>query len=68
MKSLDELNTEANAINLQIRRLILNKNCFNESLSEKIAVVTTITTLRDQLAKIQREIRERSTYGSDFTY
>ena len=60
MKSLEELNKEAGEINLKIRKLLLNKNCFEEGLEEKIAVVVTITTLREQLTKIQREIRVRS--------
>ena len=60
MKSLEELNKEASEINLKIRKLLLNKNCFEEGLAEKIAVVVTITTLREQLTKIQREIRIRS--------
>jgi hypothetical protein len=60
MKSLEELNKEAGEINLKIRKLLLNKNCFEEGLEEKIAVVVTINTLREQLTKIQREIRVRS--------
>jgi hypothetical protein len=64
MKSLDDLNNEASAINLKIRKLLLNKNCFDEGIADKIAVVTTITTLREQLVKIQREIRER-TFGEN---
>ena len=57
MKSLNELNQEAAEINLSIRRLLLNKHCFDEGLEEKIAVVVKITTLREQLARVQREIR-----------
>ena len=64
MKSLDDLNKEASTINLKIRKLLLNKNCFDEGIADKIAVVTTITTLREQLVKIQREIRER-TFGEN---
>ena len=60
MKSLEDLNKEASEIHLKIRRLVLNKDCFKEGLSEKIAVVATITTLREELVKIQREIWERS--------
>ncbi|HAL83026.1 MAG TPA: hypothetical protein DCO83_12975 [Mucilaginibacter sp.] len=60
MKSLQELNNEAAAINLTIRKLVLNKHCFDEGLEEKIAVVVKITTLRETLARVQREIRIRS--------
>lgn len=59
-KSLEELNKEASEINLKIRKLLLTNNYFEEGLAEKIAVVATITTLREQVAKIQREIRIRS--------
>ena len=60
MKSLEELNKEAAEINLNIRKLVLNKHCFDEGLEEKIAVVVKITALREQLARVQREIRIRS--------
>jgi hypothetical protein len=60
MKSLEELNREAAEINLNIRKLMLNINCFDEGLKEKIAVVVKITALREQLAGVQREIRIRS--------
>ena len=60
MRSLEELDKEANEINLKIRKLLLGKNSFDDSLAGKIAVVTTITSLREQLVKIQREIRVRS--------
>ena len=43
MKPLEELNREAADINLNIRKLMLNKNCFDEGLEEKIAVVVKIT-------------------------
>jgi len=58
MRSLEALNTELSDLNLQIRKLLLNKNSFREGLSDKIAVVTTITTLRERIVKIQREIRQ----------
>jgi len=60
MKSLEELNQEAAEINLAIRRLVLNKNCFEPGLEEKIGVVVKIIALREQLARVQREIRIRS--------
>jgi hypothetical protein len=60
MKSLEELNREAAEINLNIRKLVLNKHCFDAGLEEKIEVVVKITALREQLAYIQREIRIRS--------
>jgi len=41
---------EAAEINLNIRKLVLNKHCFDQGLEEKIGVVK-INTLREQLAK-----------------
>lgn len=58
MKSLEALNNELSELNLGIRKLLLNKNSFREGLSDKIAVVTTISTLRERIVKIQREIRQ----------
>ena len=53
MKSLEELNREAAEINLNIRKLMLNKNCFDEGLEEKIAVVVKhhFGFKREQLAR-----------------
>ncbi|HVV53883.1 MAG TPA: hypothetical protein VHC47_01075 [Mucilaginibacter sp.] len=59
MRSLAELKKEAADINLQIRRLLLNHNSFSEGIADKLMVVASITTLREQLVKIQREIRVR---------
>jgi hypothetical protein len=57
MRSLDDLNNEVDQLNLEIRRLLLNKNPFKEGLTDKIAVVTTISTYRERIVKLQREIR-----------
>ncbi|MDB5142735.1 MAG: hypothetical protein JWQ66_1448 [Mucilaginibacter sp.] len=59
MRSLAELERESSEINLQIRKLLLNNNSFEEGIADKLTVIATITTLRTQLVKIQREIRER---------
>ena len=59
MRSLAELKKEAANILLQIRRLLLNKNSFEEGIADKLTTIATITTLRDELVKIQREIRIR---------
>ena len=66
MRSLADLNKEESDLNLEIRKLLLNKNTFREGLSDKIAVVTKISTLRERIVKIQREIRER-TPDDEFT-
>jgi hypothetical protein len=59
MRSLAELLNESSEIDLQIRRLLLNNYSLNDGISDKLTVIATITTLRDQHLKIQREIRER---------
>jgi hypothetical protein len=59
MRTLAELKQEAADILLQIRRLLLGKNSFEEGIADKLTVIATITTLRDQLVKIQQEIRVR---------
>lgn|GEM_PF-2486882 len=58
-KPFGELNQEAPEINLNIRKLVLNKHCFDGGLEEKIGVVVKINTLREQLARVQRETRMR---------
>jgi hypothetical protein len=60
MKPLAELNKEAGEIQLEIRRLLLNKYDINDGIADKLTVISTITTLRDRLMKVQREIRERT--------
>jgi hypothetical protein len=59
MRSLAELKNEADELQLQIRRLLLGNNSFEEGITDKLMVVATITTLRERLVKIQKEIRER---------
>ena len=63
MRSLKDLNNEVDQLNLEIRRLMLNKNPFTEGIADKIAVVTTISTYREQIVKLQREIRMREDDG-----
>ncbi len=59
MRSLAELEKESSEINLKIRKLLLSNNSFEEGIEDKLTVIATITTLRAELVKIQREIRER---------
>jgi hypothetical protein len=59
MRSLAELKKEAADLQLQIRRLLLNGNSFDEGIADKLTVIATITTLREQFVKIEREIRVR---------
>jgi hypothetical protein len=59
MKSLAELQKESSEINLQIRRLLLNNYSFDDGIGKQLTVISTVTTLRAQLVKVQKEIRER---------
>ena len=59
MRSLAELRKEADEIQLKIRKLFLGKNSFEEGIADKLTTIATITTLREQLVKIQKEIRIR---------
>lgn len=59
MRSLAELKDEAAYLQLQIRKLLLGKNSFEEGIADKLTVISTITTLRERLVKIQMEIRLR---------
>jgi hypothetical protein len=59
MRSLAELRKEADEIQLKIRKLLLGKNSFEEGIADKLTTIATITTLREQLVKIQKEIRIR---------
>ena len=59
MRSLAELEKESSEINLKIRKLLLSNNSFEEGIEDKLTVIATIPTLRAELVKIQREIRER---------
>lgn len=59
MRSLAELKNEADELQLKIRKLLLGKNSFEEGIADKLTTIATITTLREQLVNIQREIRIR---------
>jgi len=59
MKSLEELKKESGEINLQIRKLLLNNYRLDDGIAKQLTIVATITTLREQLVKVQREIRVR---------
>ena len=59
MRSLAELKDEADQIQLKIRKLLLGKNSFEEGIADKLTTIATITTLREQLVRIQKEIRIR---------
>jgi hypothetical protein len=59
MRSLEELQKASSEIQLHIRKLLLNNYSLDDGIADKLTVIATITTLRDQYTKIQREIRQR---------
>lgn len=60
IRSLTDLNKEANDIQLQIRKLLLNDYSYDDAITDKLTVISTVTDLRNKLAVIQKEIRERT--------
>jgi hypothetical protein len=59
MKSLQILREESADIQSEIKKLLLENYSFDHAIQEKLEVIGKITTLRNDLAIIQREMRER---------
>jgi hypothetical protein len=59
MKSTQTLTEESENIQAAIKSLLLDNYRFDHSLTRKLNVVETVTLLRERLAEIQRELRER---------
>ena len=61
MKSLEELQKQADDLQLQIRKLVLKPYRLDEAIADKLTTIATIAELRTHLATIQLEIRKRTT-------
>ena len=61
MKSLTVLEEESTAIQGEIKTLLLDNYRYDQNLSNKLDIISSVTSLRDELAVVQREIRERLT-------
>jgi hypothetical protein len=61
MKSLEDLNKQADFLQLQIRKLVLMPYRLDEGIADKLTAIATIAELRTRLATIQLEIRKRTT-------
>ncbi|MBS1502101.1 MAG: hypothetical protein JST32_08575 [Bacteroidetes bacterium] len=59
MKSLQLLREESAGIQSEIKKLLLDNYNFDHAIQEKLDVISKITVLRNDLAVIQREMRER---------
>jgi hypothetical protein len=59
MKSIEKLKQESTDIQVEIRKLLLDNYRFDHAIKEKLDVIEKVTSLRQNLATIQREMRER---------
>lgn len=59
MKSLQALKEESADIQFEIKKLILDNYSIDHAIQEKLEVIGRITSLRKDLAVVQREMRER---------
>jgi hypothetical protein len=59
MKTLQKLKKESIAIQSEIKQLLLDNYRYDHALKDKLDVIEKVTSLRQNLSTIQREIRER---------
>jgi hypothetical protein len=59
MKTLQVLKQESTDLQLEIRKLLLDNYRFDHGIKRQLDVIGTVHTLRQNLAAVQREIRER---------
>ncbi|WP_426669801.1 hypothetical protein ACPPVU_00885 [Mucilaginibacter sp. McL0603] len=59
MKSISVLRKKATKIQEDIKTLLLDNYRYDESLDARLNVLSKVTNLREELAMLQRELRER---------
>ena len=59
MKSITVLRKQADRLQEDIRTLLLDHYRYDEELDTRLHIITKVSTLREELATIQRQIRER---------
>jgi hypothetical protein len=59
-RPIEELKKEAAGIQLQIRRLLLNNYSYDDGIATQLTKIATITSLREKLVVLEREIRLRT--------
>ncbi len=59
MRSITVLQKRANRLQEDIKSLLLDNYRYDEELTARLNIISKITTLRAELATVQREIRER---------
>ena len=59
MKSISVLRKKATKIQEDIKTLLLDNYRYDESLNARLSVLSKVSNLREELARLQRELRER---------
>jgi hypothetical protein len=59
MKTLQALKKESTDIQVEIRRLLLDNYRYDHEIKDQLNVIDKVTSLRQNLALVQREMRER---------
>jgi hypothetical protein len=59
MKSISVLRKKATKIQEDIKTLLLDNYRYDESLDARLNVLSKVSNLREELATLQRELRER---------
>jgi len=59
MKSISVLRKKATKIQEDIKTLLLDNYRYDESLDARLSVLSKVSDLREELATLQRELRER---------
>ena len=59
MKSITVLRKKATKLQEDIKTLLLNNYRYDESLDARLNVLSKVRNLREELAMLQRELRER---------
>lgn len=59
MRSITVLQKRANRLQEDIKSLLIDNYRYDEELAARLNIISKITSLRAELATVQREIRER---------
>ena len=59
MRSITVLQKRANRLQEDIKSLLMDNYRYDEELTTRLNIISKVSTLRMELATIQREIRER---------
>ncbi|MBV8389300.1 MAG: hypothetical protein JO080_05830 [Mucilaginibacter sp.] len=59
MRSINVLQKKATRLQEDIKALLLDNYRYDEALTTRLNIISKVSTLRAELATVQREIRER---------